>query len=120
MKRPIARAIHLMSRIWIRDGGSAVCRTHWSTWVTPTPDPTPPALQKPLIDATTASPEELAAHLREAIAWTQANRDINPANVILIYAWNEHDEGGWLQPTLGADGKPDHSRLDALKKVLRP
>ena len=92
----------------------------WCTWVTPTPDPTPPALQKPLIDATTATPDEIAAHLREAIAWTQANRDLNPANAILIYAWNEHDEGGWLQPTLGADGKPDHSRLDALQKVLRP
>lgn len=83
------------------------------------PDPTPPALQKPLIDATTATPEELTAHIREAIEWTKANRDINPANAIIIYAWNEHDEGGWLQPTRGADGKTDDSRIHALGKALR-
>lgn len=92
----------------------------WCSWVKATPDPTPLAQQKPLIDATTATPDEIAAHLREAIAWTQANRDLNPANAILLYAWNEHDEGGWLQPTLGADGKPDASRIQAIGKVLRP
>ena len=49
------------------------------------------------------TPDEIAAHVRAAIAWTQANRDLNPANAVLIYAWNEHDEGGWLQPTRRAD-----------------
>ena len=92
----------------------------WCSWVKATPDPTPPAQQKPLIDATTATPDEIAEHLREAIPWTQANRDLNPANAIILYAWNEHDEGGWLQPTLGADGKPDVSRIKAIGKVLRP
>ncbi len=91
----------------------------WCQWVKATPDTTPAAQQKPLIDATTATPDELAAHVRAAIAWTQANRDLNPANTILIYAWNEHDEGGWLQPTFGADGKPDEARIHALEKVLR-
>jgi hypothetical protein len=84
-----------------------------------TPDPTPPAQQKPLIDATTATPEELAAHVREAIAWTRANRAINPANTIIIYAWNEHDEGGWLQPTRGPDARADDSRIRALAKAIR-
>jgi Glycosyltransferase WbsX len=92
----------------------------WCSWVKATPDPTPPAQQKPLIDATTATPDELAAHILEAVEWTQANRDLNPANAIIIYAWNEHDEGGWLQPTLGADGRPDESRIRALEKLLRP
>lgn len=91
----------------------------WCSWVKATPDPTPPVQQKPLIDATTATPDEIAAHVRDAIAWTQPNRDLNPANAILIYAWNEHDEGGWLQPTLGADGGPDDSRIKAVGKVLR-
>ena len=91
----------------------------WCTWVKPTPDPTPPAQQKPLIDATTAKPDELIAHIRAAIEWTKANRDLNPANAIIIYAWNEHDEGGWLQPTLGADGRPDEARIRALEIVLR-
>jgi Glycosyltransferase WbsX len=92
----------------------------WCSWVKATPDTTPPAQQKPLIDATTATPDELATHLREAIEWTQANRDLNPANAIIIYAWNEHDEGGWIQPTLGADGKPDDARIKAMERVLRP
>ena len=91
----------------------------WCSWVKPAPDPTPPARQKPLIDATTATPGELAAHLRAAVEWTKVNRDLNPANAILIYAWNEHDEGGWLQPTLGSDGKPDDTRVKAVGKVLR-
>jgi len=36
------------------------------------------------------------------------------ANAVLMYAWNEHDEGGWLCPTLfyGAD------RLNAIATVL--
>ena len=92
----------------------------WCTWVTATPDLTPPAQQKPLLDSVTATPDELAVHLREAIAWTQANRDLNPANAVIIYGWNEHDEGGWLQPTLGADGRPNEERVRALEKVLRP
>jgi hypothetical protein len=56
----------------------------WCSWVKATPDPTPPAQQKPLIDATTATPGELAAHLGKAIAWTKANRDLNPANAIIL------------------------------------
>lgn len=92
----------------------------WCSWVKATPDPTPPAKQKPFIDATTATTDELAAHLSEAIAWTKANRDLNPANAIIIYAWNEHDEGGWLSPTLGADGRPNEERIQALARVLRP
>jgi|GEM_PF-6358815 len=52
-------------------------------------------------------------------AGDNTNRDLNPANAIIIYAWNEHDEGGWIQSTLGADGKPDASRIQALEKVLK-
>ena len=36
-----------------------------------------------------------------------------------IISWNEYDEGGWLAPTLGPDGKPDSSRLDAVRRVLK-
>ena len=37
-----------------------------------------------------------------------------------MYAWNEHDEGGWPVPTWTPEGKPDTSRLDAIRRVLRP
>jgi hypothetical protein len=83
------------------------------------PDPTPPGRQKPQIDAVTATPDELAAHVRDAVVWTQLHRDLHHANAVVIYAWNEHDEGGWLQPTLATKGNPDVSRIQALGKALR-
>ena len=67
----------------------------------------------------TATPEQLARHVRDAIQWTQANRDLNPANAVIIYAWNENNEGGWLVPTLNSRDTADMSRLDALRRVLR-
>jgi hypothetical protein len=97
-----------------RQGRSPSC----CSWVKATPDPTPIDQKKPLIDATTATPDEIAAHVSAAIERPQANRDLNPANAIILYAWNEHVEGGWLQPTLGADGKPNDARCKALGKVL--
>ena len=93
---------------------------HPTPWVhvTPRPDPTPPELQQPLIDAVTATPAQLAQHLQDAMDWTRNNRDLNPANAIIIYGWNENDEGGWLIPTLNSDGQADTSRLDAISRVL--
>jgi hypothetical protein len=90
----------------------------WLKELQATPDPTPPEQQKPLLDSVTASANEVASHLQDAIQWTLDNRALNPANAILVYAWNEHDEGGWLQPTLGADGIPDTSRVEAIGRVL--
>jgi hypothetical protein len=65
-----------------------------------------------------ATPAEIAIHLRRALAFVRAHPKLCPANAVIIYAWNEHDEGGWLSPTLGADGKPDTSRIDAVRKVI--
>ena len=93
---------------------------HPTPWISvvPHPDPTPPEQQQPLIDAVTATPAQLAQHLQDAIRWTKNNPDLNPANAIIVYAWNENDEGGWLIPTWKPDGQSDTSRLDALSRVL--
>jgi hypothetical protein len=64
---------------------------------------------------TEPSPAELANHLKDAIQWNLDNPSAGRANTVLIYAWNETDEGGWLHPTL-AEGT---ARLDAIKKVLK-
>jgi hypothetical protein len=64
-------------------------------------------------------PEELAAHIGEAMAWAEARPQQCPARTVIVYAWNEHDEGGWLCPTLGEGGKPDDSRLRALAEMRR-
>jgi hypothetical protein len=61
-----------------------------------------------------ARPDEVAGAVRSAFDWMRENPGVSPANTVLVYAWNEHDEGGWLCPTL--DEGP--ARLDALKKML--
>jgi hypothetical protein len=60
------------------------------------------------------APEELAAALRAAIAWNRAHAAQAKANAIIIYAWNETGEGGWLVPTV-LEGT---ARLDALRGVM--
>lgn len=60
-------------------------------------------------------PEELAAHIGRAVEWTKAHPESAEARAVLIYAWNEFDEGGWLAPTL-SEGP---ARLEAIGRVLR-
>lgn len=62
------------------------------------------------------APEELSAHVGKALQWCRDHPDTAHAQTVLVYAWNEFDEGGWLCPTL----KEGTARLDALKEVLRP
>lgn len=59
---------------------------------------------------------QLASHLEDALAWIGSQPMDRRAPAVLIYAWNENDEGGWLVPTAPCD----QSRLDALHRVLRP
>ncbi|MBL1120180.1 hypothetical protein JK364_49000 [Streptomyces sp. 110] len=67
-----------------------------------------------------ATPAEIAAHLGDAISWSNSHAVNVPANAVLIYAWNEHLEGGWICPTLHEiqnSGRP--LRLDAIAGVPR-
>jgi hypothetical protein len=66
------------------------------------------------------TPQELAAHLARAVAFVRENPKVCAANAIVIYAWNEYDEGGWLAPTRTAEGKANGERLEAVRRVLRP
>ncbi len=67
----------------------------------------------------TAAPEEVAQHVSEAMQWTAANRESTVANAVILYAWNENDEGGWLVPTLKSDGSADTKRIEAISQALR-
>ena len=67
----------------------------------------------------TATPEEISAHLGRALAFVRANPAVCPANTVIVYAWNEHDEGGWLCPTWTPSGQPDTARLDAVRPILK-
>jgi hypothetical protein len=62
----------------------------------------------------TAQPAEIAAHLGHALDWVEAHRRAAVANTVLIYAWDENDEGGWLVPTFPFDD----SRLRALRTAV--
>lgn len=81
--------------------------------------------------AQTARPEEIARHLQETLDYMGHHRELCPANTLIIYAWNENDEGGWLVPTARCDDKgqpirlengallPSFARLLAIKKILK-
>ncbi len=66
-----------------------------------------------------ATPQEIAAHLERALDFVKRNRAVCAANAVIIYAWNEHDEGGWLAPTWTPTGTPNTERLDAIRQLLK-
>lgn len=65
------------------------------------------------------TPEELAAHIGRGVAWYKGHPAKDGAELVLVYAWNEIDEGGWLVPALPPPHGEGTARLDALRKVLR-
>jgi len=58
------------------------------------------------------TPDELREHLASALR--RASESDAPARMVLVYAWNEFDEGGWLAPTQG-EGT---ARLAATRAAL--
>jgi len=62
------------------------------------------------------TPEEISAQVKRALEYVEAHPKQCRAQTVLIYAWNELAEGGWLVPTL-AEGA---ARLEALGKLLGP
>jgi hypothetical protein len=73
---------------------------------------------KPVVVGPLDPPEKTAANIAgrvaSALEWNRANPNAGEANAVIIYAWNEFDEGGWLCPTL-SEGT---GRLDAIHRVL--
>jgi hypothetical protein len=62
------------------------------------------------------TPATFGAHLQAAIDWLNAHPDkATPEKLIMIYAWNEFGEGGYIAPTLG---DPEGLYLDAIKSVV--
>lgn len=55
--------------------------------------------------------------LEEEVTYAYHFASNNNSNLILIYAWNEFDEGGFIAPTLN-NGKIDTSKLEAIKKAI--
>lgn len=73
----------------------------------------PEAKQSPYYPDRT--PAQVAAFLRRAIRWNNANPDHTlKKRMVLIYAWNENGEGGYLTPTKSEGDK----YLKAISGVL--
>jgi hypothetical protein len=58
---------------------------------------------------------EIAAHIKAAADYTVTYSADCDSSAVLVYAWNEFDEGGWLCPTLG---DLEGSRCTALAGLL--
>ena len=79
-----------------------------------------------------ASDEEILDHFAYALSYLQHDEveAYTKANTMLAYAWNEHDEGGWICPTLevdengnqlyNSDGtkKINENRINAVKEAV--
>jgi len=62
------------------------------------------------------TPSQFAAALESAIQWMDQHPDQTTAErIVLLYAWNEFGEGGYLAPT---KGDPEGAYLKALKQVV--
>lgn len=62
------------------------------------------------------TPEQVAAALDSAITWMDRHPEQTTAErLMLLYAWNEFGEGGYLAPT---KGDPKGSYLKAVKQVV--
>lgn len=75
--------------------------------------------RRPGVFPATASPGDIAAHLDRALTFVQAHPKVCVANAIIVYAWNDYDEGGWIAPTWTPTGKPNTERLEAMGRVLK-
>lgn len=62
----------------------------------------------------TAGAGQIAAALRDCLRWVKQHPIEAPAQAIIVYAWNENDEGGWLIPTF----PHNVGRLKAVRRVL--
>ena len=64
------------------------------------------------------TPEQFAAFLESAIRWMDKHPEQTTSErIVLVYAWNEFGEGGYIAPTRG---DPEGKYLKALKSVVMP
>jgi len=62
------------------------------------------------------TPEQFVTALESAIEWMDRHPDQTTAErIVLLYAWNEFGEGGYLAPT---KGDPEGAYLKALEQVV--
>lgn len=77
-----------------------------------------------------ADAEDIGALLKDTLNYVKENPNNTKANMVLTFAWNEHDEGGWMCPTIKCDengnvlynedgtAQIDTQRIDAFRKNI--
>ncbi|MBP5544554.1 MAG: hypothetical protein ILM98_10795 [Kiritimatiellae bacterium] len=55
-----------------------------------------------------------AAKLRR---WIEQHPAECPTGHVMAFAWNEFEEGGWICPNIGVDGRPDTTRVASFRAV---
>lgn len=75
----------------------------------------------PVWDWTEPTPGELTAHLHGAFDYVAEHPTKCEANTVIMYAWNEHSEGGFLCPTMGEppDYRPVTRQIDEMAAALK-
>lgn len=61
--------------------------------------------------------DELFAGARLLKAWIHTHRQSCPTGHVLVFAWNEFEEGGWICPNVGKSGAADLQRLFAFRRA---
>jgi hypothetical protein len=61
------------------------------------------------------TPDELTTHIRAAVNYVKQYPTVCPSKTILIYSWDECDEGGGMLPTIG---DPSGNYLKAVSKAF--
>lgn len=62
--------------------------------------------------------EQLLTGAQRFKDWVSRNRSQCVPGHVLVFAWNEFEEGAWICPSLGADDRPDFSRRDAFADAV--
>ena len=60
--------------------------------------------------------EELENHVTDGLEFVAAHPETAEANMILLSAWNEYDEGHWVAPVLDKYGGAE--KLEAIKRAI--
>ena len=50
--------------------------------------------------------------------WIARNPKACPTGHVMAFAWNEFEEGGWICPNVGKDGRPDTTRVRTFRQVV--
>ena len=113
---------------WASQGatGTPIVPICHSGWDTRTRKQTPPSfsgVQRPWFGANVyvvpPTGAQLTTHLQAAVSYVVANPTQCPSKAIIMYSWDECDEGGnAIIPTYGTGSGPDTGRITALQGVI--